>query len=241
MCAKRSWIWNSVCAMGFSRAKTTREPLVGDALTSAMIGIGMNFAGNADARANFEDTLLFASVEAMDGNDLRILAVLVTWFGVNASWVNADRLTKLVGAQGSMRVRALWSALASWQRDRRFARLMGLHRGQAMDLLAVGTDFQIRRHGEDPRFKGTALRVPANVLRDRKANVLTPAELAKWNPAFRYRIMMGPGYRADMWATLEADPQLSAAELARRTYGSFATAWNVRKAFATLMSRFRSQ
>jgi len=45
---------------------------------------------------------------------------------------------------------------------------------------------------------------------------------------------MGPSYRADMWATLEAEPQLSAAELARRTYGSFASAWHVRKAFATL-------
>jgi hypothetical protein len=221
--------------MGFSRANATKVPLVGDSLTSAMIGIGMNFAGNADTHANIEDTLLFASIEATEGDDLRVLAVLVTWFGVNASWVNADRLIKLIGAQRSKRVRALWSALARWQaRDRRFARLIGLHRGPAMDLLAVGTEFQIRRHGEDPRFEGSALRVPANVLRDRKADVLAPAELARRNPAFRYRIMMGPSYRADMWAALEAEPQLAAAELARRTYGSFATAWNVRKAFATL-------
>ena len=208
---------------------------MGDSLTSAMIGIGMNFAGNADAQANIEDTLLFASVAAMEGDDLRTLAVLVTWFGVHEPWVNADRLIKLVDTRRSRRVRALWSALARWQgRDRRFVRLIGLYRGPAMDLLAVGTDFQIRRHGEDPRFEGSALRVPANVLRDRNADVLAPAELARRNPAFRYRVMMGPSYRADMWATLEAEPQLSAAELARRTYGSFATAWNVRKAFATL-------
>ena len=221
--------------MGFSRATAIRAPLVGDALTSAMIGIGMNFAGTADPQANIEDTLLFASVEAMEGDDLRTLAILVTWFGVNAPWVNADRLIKLIGVQTSRRVRALWSALARWQgRDRRFARMIGLHRGPAMDLLSVGTDFQIRRHGEDPRFEGSALRVPANVLRDRDADVLAPAELARRNPAFRYRVMMGPSYRADMWATLEAEPQLSAAELARQTYGSFATAWNVRKAFVTL-------
>ena len=48
------------------------------------------------------------------------------------------------------------------------------------------------------------------------------------------RVMMGPGYRADMWAAIEAEPHLSAAELARLTYGSFATAWNVRRAFAML-------
>jgi hypothetical protein len=40
--------------------------------------------------------------------------------------------------------------------------------------------------------------------------------------------MLGPSYRADMGAELEADPALSPAELARRTYGSFATAWQVK-------------
>lgn len=39
---------------------------------------------------------------------------------------------------------------------------------------------------------------------------------------------MDPSYRADMWATLELDPTLSASELARQTYGSFATAWQVK-------------
>jgi hypothetical protein len=48
--------------------------------------------------------------------------------------------------------------------------------------------------------------------------------------------MIGPGYRADMWAALEADPGMSATALARRTYGSFATAWQVRRDFAVLAS-----
>ena len=219
--------------MAFSRAKAT--PLEGDSLTSAMVGIGMNFAAKAAAQPNIENTLFFASIAAMEHDDLRVLAILVTWFGVNASWVNADRLIKLVGTRKSPRVRALWSALACWQeRDRRFARLICLYRGPTMDLLTVGTDFQIRRHGEDPRFAGSVLRVPANILRDRAADVLTPTELARRHRAFRRRVMMGPGYRADMWAALEAEPRLSAADLARRTYGSFATAWNVRRAFATL-------
>jgi len=224
--------------MGFSRAHSRTVPLEAEALTSAMVGIGMNFAAEATAQPNIEDTLLSASVESMERDDLRVLAVLATWFGVHASWVNADRLIKLVAEQKSPRLRALWSALARWQgRDRRFARMIRLHRGPALDLLAVGTDFQIRRHGEDPRFKGTALRVPANVLRDRVADALTPLELAQRHRAYRCRVMMGPGYRADMWAALEIAPQLSAAELARQTYGSFATAWNARRAFAILKVR----
>jgi hypothetical protein len=87
-----------------------------------MVGIGMGFAAPAAVEPNIEDTLFFASVEAMERDDLRVLAVLVTWFGVHARWVNADRLTRLVAAQGTARVRALWSALATWQaKDRRFA------------------------------------------------------------------------------------------------------------------------
>jgi hypothetical protein len=34
-----------------------------------------------------------------------------------------------------------------------------------------------------------------------------------------------------MWAAIEEDPTLSAAALARKAYGSFATAWHVRRDF----------
>ena len=75
-------------------------------------------------------TLLFASVEGMEKHDLRVLSILVTWFGVHAAWVNADRMTKLVDLNNSRRVRALWSALACWQeKDRRFARRRNCGRG----------------------------------------------------------------------------------------------------------------
>jgi hypothetical protein len=44
-------------------------------------------------------------------------------------------------------------------------------------------------------------------------------------------VIIGPSYRADMWAALETDPELSPTELARQTYGSFATAWQVKRDF----------
>jgi hypothetical protein len=40
-----------------------------------------------------------------------------------------------------------------------------------LDLIETGTEFQVNRHGEDPRFEGSAIRVAANVLRDRVADV----------------------------------------------------------------------
>ena len=93
-----------------------------------MVGIGMNFAAPPVPEPNIEDTILFASIEGMENYDLRVLAVLLTWFGIHAAWVNADRLTKLVAGQNLPRVRAFWSAVARWQnRDRRFARLARLH------------------------------------------------------------------------------------------------------------------
>ena len=88
------------------------------------------------------------------------------------------------------------------------------------------------RHGEDPRFARSKLRVPAKVLRDRPADVLQPAELARTHAAYRWRLVIGPSYRADMWAALERKPDLSAAAVARATYGSFASAWQARRDFA---------
>jgi hypothetical protein len=222
--------------MPFSRAVASLASLSPDELTAAMVGLGMKLAAHATPGASIEDTLLRASVEGMERGDLRVLAVLVTWFGVHAPWVNADRLTKLVADTPAPRVRAFWSALARWQsKDRRFVRLAKVYTGPRLDLLATGTDFQIKRHGEDERFAGNLLRVPTNVLRDRPADVLSPAELAKRHHAYRCRIIIGPTYRADMWSELEGDSRLSAAELARRTYGSFATAWHVRRDFRLLV------
>jgi hypothetical protein len=217
--------------MPFSRVVTPPAPIDSEALTAQMVGIGMNFAAPPAPEPNIEDTIFLAGIEGMEKDDLRVLAVLVTWFGVHAPWVNADRLTSLAAAEESPRVQALWSALALWQKgDRRFARLGLLYAGPPQ-VVGAGTDYRIQRYGEDMRFKASPIRVAANVLRDRAADVLQPSVLAGRHLAYRYRIMMGPSYRADMWAALERDPELTAAALARKAYGSFATAWRVRRDF----------
>jgi hypothetical protein len=221
--------------MPFRRIAALPPLIASDVLTSQLVGIGMNFAAPPAHDPNIEDSIVFASIEGMEKQDLRVLAMLVTWFGIHAPWVNADRLTTLAGAQSSARVRAFWSALARWQRkDRRFVRLSAAYKGPRQNVLEVGTEFQLLRHGEDPRFMGSAIRVAANILRDRPADVLSPSLLARRHRVYRFRIMMGPSYRADMWAALESDPTLSTSTLARVTYGSFATAWHVRRDFLLL-------
>jgi hypothetical protein len=222
--------------MGFKRTLTPPALLQGEALTAAMVGIGMNFAGPAAPNANIEDTLLAASVEGLDHEDYRVLSVLVTWLDSHAPLINADRMTALVARQTSTRVRAFWSAVGAWlSKDRRFTRLARIYQGPRLDLLASGTDFHLRRSGEDPRFADGPLRVPGKVLRDRASDVLNRVELARKHRTYRRRLLMGPSYRADMWAELEADPSMPAAELARRTYGSFATAWHVKNDWQVLI------
>jgi hypothetical protein len=221
--------------MAHRRRITAEQLRSGDDLTRAMAGIGMRFASAPLKDPNIEDTLVAASIEGMERGDLRILSVLATWIGVHRRWINADRLTRATADLTMPRTRAFWSAVATWSApDRRFARMAHLHSGSPVDLLEVGTAFQIRRRGEDPRFEGSCLRVPAGVLRDRIDDVDRPRELARSHGTYRRRVLIGPSYRADMWAALTRNPLLSAADLAREAYGSFATAWQVKSDFAIL-------
>jgi hypothetical protein len=221
--------------MAYRRSISPRQLLEGDGLTRAMVGIGMLFADEALAEPNIEDTVMSASLEGMERDDLRVLGVLVTWLGIHHPWLNGDRLVRIVSACDRERVRAFWASVADWLRpDRRFARMAHWPLKRRIPLLRTESEFQLRRCGEDERFAGSPLVIPGGVLRDRPGDVLSPKQLAQRHRTYRYRLLIGPSYRADMWALLEADSSLTAAELGRRAYGSFATAWQVKKDFELL-------
>jgi len=223
--------------MPYSHPKTSTHQPEPAILTRQMAGIGMNFAADPDPQAPIEETLVHASTLGMDHGDLRVLAVLTTWLRVHHAHINADRLVRAVSRHPSERVRAYWSAVARWLvKDRRYARLAALYKGPTTDLLPVGTEFQLDRRGPDPRFAGSVLRVPAGTLRDRAADVITPEVLVGRHAGYRNRVRMGPAWRADVWTVLESDPDLSAAEAARRAGCSFATAWAVVRDFGVLRS-----
>lgn len=132
-------------------------------------------------------------------------------------------------------MRAYWSAVATWLgKDRRFGRLAAVCEGPVLDLLPVGTDFQLARRGADARFAGTRLRVPRGALRDRAEDVLAPEDLVRHHAGYRNRVIMGPSWRAEVWTVLERAPGISVAEVARRAGCSFATAWQSAQDFRVL-------
>lgn len=221
--------------MAFSRATSPEPTPAPDELTARMVGIGMNFAAKAQADADIESTLVHASVVGMDDGDLRVLALLTTWLGVHHTHVNADRLVRLVAAHPSERVRAYWAAVATWLKtDRRLARLAGAYEGAPIELLPTGTEFQVKRRGEDERFTGSKLRVPRGTLRDRQEDVLSPEVLVRRHAGYRNRVLMGPSFRADVWTALERAPDLSIADVARKASCSFATAWQAAQDYRLL-------
>ena len=203
------------------------EPLPkGTELTQSMTGIGFNLAARPDREADLERTLAHASELGMEHHDLRVLGLLTTWVGVHQRMICVDRLLRFLDEHPSERVRAYWSAVAAAPKaDRRLQPLVALHSEGAVNLLPTGTKFQLQRHGQDERFLGSALRVPANALPVRLADVMTPEQLAGCHGGYALRVMMGPSYRAVLWNLLEHDSSLSVADLARRARSGFATAW----------------
>ena len=215
--------------MAFERVVRPERWTTGDELTGALVGIGCNLAAAPLSEPNFEDTLLSASIEGMDRHDLRVLDLLVTWLEVHHAHVNADRLIRAASTLESDRAKAFWAAVGRWlEADRRFARLVGIYTGPRVDGLPGRSTYSLQQKGEDPDFLDTPIRIPDGTLPCRRSDVLPPTELARRHRAYHYRVLMGPSYRADMWAALERTPDLSCAELARATYGSFATAWQVK-------------
>jgi len=178
---------------------------------------------------------LFASELGMVEHDLRILSVVCMWLEVHHRYTNVDALVRLVEEHPHARVRAFWAAVAQWlAADRRFAKLARLHQGERIDVLPVGTDFQIARRGEDDRFAATTLRVPMGTLRRRQADVISPEALARLHPGYRNRVAMGPSWRADVWTLLELAPSTATATLARNVRCAFGTAWAAKRDFTLL-------
>lgn len=216
--------------MSFKRQFLPSSFPKGDELTSNMYSIGMRFAIKAPKEEpNIEDTLIAASIEGMNG-DYRALSLLVDWIDIHYERINVDRLIQLIGTLPDQKVQIFWVAIAQWKKyDWRFKKLIKRYKGPRLSFLEERGKFQIQKYGEDERFSNTVLIIPSRFLRHRPQDIMPPSELAKKHLAYYYRILIGPSYRADMWALLEHNPKLSLSELARKSYGSFPTAWKVKR------------
>ena len=78
--------------MAFSRVSEQRTVYSTHDLIGAMAGIGFVVDAEPDTSANIEDTLVAASVRGME--DVRVLAMLVSWLDAHLARVNADRLIR---------------------------------------------------------------------------------------------------------------------------------------------------
>ena len=221
--------------MSFDRAPGLDRVPDAEELTARMVGIGFQLAAIPIADADLELTLVHASAAGMDEADLRVLSILTTWLGKHSARVNTERLARALDEHLSDRVQAYWSSIAYWlSDDKRFSRIEKRFQATRIDLLTAGTEFQVARRGEDPRLASSCLRVPDGVLRDRDTDVLSPEKLARQHRGYRNRVQMGPTWRADVWTVLEAHPNISVAECARRVRCSFAAAWNAVQDFRLL-------
>ena len=216
--------------MAFRPAPRVTEPLSAAVVACRFAGLGANLAVVPETDAPIEETLVAVSLLGMEEDDLRLLSLLAHWLELHRAHLHAERLVRQVAAERSPRVRAFWAAIGS--RDRRLGRLVPLHEGEPIDLLRAGSVQQLARRGEDPRFAGTALRVPAGTLRSRESDLQPVALVVARHAGLRNRVKMGPGCRADVWTLLEADPTLTPSTAARRAGCSFASAWQVVQDFA---------
>ena len=214
--------------MSFKRIECLDNYPLGDELTPKLIGIGFKLGGIAEENANIEDCLIAAATERTNG-DFRTLSLLTDWFFIHHKFVNIDRLIRALKKIKEPKVKCYFSAIGlGLQKNNGYKKLSKIYRGEGL-LLGLNTEYRflIKRNGEDERFTGSKFLVANKTLRSRPEDILTSKELALIHQDYYYRILIGPSYRADMISQYLKNSSLTASQLAKNTYGSFATAWEV--------------
>ena len=219
----------------------------GKSLDSDLRAIGFNLsARKSSINPNIESSLISASIEAVNYKDNRMAGLLVDWIRIHYLRINVDRLTKFVFSLNDFEykfVKVFWHANAQrlYAKDQRFKRL-SLYKGKRVDF----ADRFIKRgqkkvsktlieiKGEDERFKKTCIRVPKGYFSKREKQIFPAERIAKNHTSYRYRVMMGPSYRADLWALLDSEPKLSAYALGKKACCSYRTAYIVKKDYELL-------
>lgn len=216
--------------MGFKRIIALEDYPKGSELTSKLIGIGFKIGGTKERNPNIEDTLIGASIEGMTG-DYRILSLLTDWIFIHYEILNTDRLFRALLELNNQRVNAFFSSIAlNFSNDSRFKKIHQLYKGQRVYLdQNKSYEFLVSRNGEDERFNKTKLIVATGTLRTRPEDIATPTEMVQLHKDYYYRTLIGPSFRADMVSCFLREKNISASDLARKCYGSFATAYQVIK------------
>ncbi|MBF0206085.1 MAG: hypothetical protein HQK53_04275 [Oligoflexia bacterium] len=212
--------------MSFKREKCLKKFLEGEELTQGLLSLGIRIDDHLSSQQLFlpEDVLVSASIEGLDGK-YRTLSLVVSWCFYHFQKINVMCLVNEVSKIERPIVKAFWSAIGTvLSRDRRFKKLEKIYSGNRVNCPGA-EEYHFKKYGEDPIFVNSSLKVPGNgLIRIRERDTMSPSELCKINTFYRWRTIIGPSYRADMWALAENNSNTKAAELARKCHGSFATA-----------------
>ena len=221
----------------------------GNQLDSSLRAIGFNvFCDRKSTDPNIEETLISASIEAVNGRDNRLGGLVVDWMTIHSARINVDRLTKFVNQLNNDTykfVRVFWCANAQrlFTKDQRFKRLSQIYRGRRINLVDCltykkrkRTNLLIALKGQDERFTNTCIRLPKGYFSERSKQIFPASVVAKNHLTYRYRLMMGPSYRADVWGLIKRNPNISAYALAKKAYCSYRTAYITKKDYEMLKS-----
>ena len=220
----------------------------GKSLDSDLRAIGFNLGGRKKSTdPNIEASIISASIEAVNNKDNRIAGLLVDWFTTHYLRVNVDRLTKFIFSLNDSDykfVKIFWCANAQrlFIKDQRFKRLSKLYSGKRLNFADRSvergqkrvTKMLIEIKGEDERFKRTCIRVPKGYFSERPHQIVPVSVIAKNHLPYRYRVMMGSSYRADLWALLDSDPNISAYALGKKAHCSYRSAYIAKKDYELL-------
>jgi len=201
----------------------------GQELDNDLYALGFNLSSNHPSiDPPVEETLVAASIDAVVNDNSRIAGLLVDWISIHSERIHVERLYKILSGLADESfpfVKVFWAGNAKRLEasDWRFKKIVSLHSGKRLDyidrLSKPGvprmTDSYVKMNGEDDRFKGTCLRVPVNAFSHRPHQIAPAQEIAHVHMGFRYRIMMGVNYRADIWALLRRNPSLSGYRLSK--------------------------
>jgi hypothetical protein len=202
-------------------------------IIALLAGIGCALSTTPINNADIEYTLYKASEESITTLDFRILGLIVQWVEVHEFCINQPRLLRFILQTNSYqsRVFLFWKAIAQWRKNNRkwSAFMKEKNSTERFDLLPVGTDFQIQRKGEDPRFVGTILRIPMGLLRVRNGDIFHKEQMVQIHKTYENRVRFGVCLRADLWSFLEQDDQISSSQLAKFVGCAFSSAWEVKQ------------
>jgi hypothetical protein len=214
--------------MSFKRITSLSVYPKKEELTKKLIGIGFKIGGEKEENPNIEDTIIAAAIEGCDG-DYRVLSILTDWLEIHKEVINVDRLVRALKEIRNQKVRAYFSAMGyHFKKDSRFKKLIQVYKDKPVFLgMDSSYSFLVQRNGEDQRFLNSKLLVAKGTLRERKEDVSTPTELVKSHKDYYFRTLIGPSFRADMVSLFLRDKNIPPSDLARKCYGSFASAWQV--------------